>query len=999
MPKSRLLALLTFFAALGACGDADMPPDAPGAASPDAGARTDVGEADAAPVDLGPPDSGLPDIGPRDAGPPPDLGIAFAGASCASCGSDGSCPAGGLCLTAQTGESFCADACDADLDGCIPGFTCVNIAGEGQPARRFCIPPGATCRGSVGFGTPCFEGTDTCVAGLDQCEADLFAPGYCTRSCGADADCPTGYRCGPGDDGAQVCLSSEATAAERCAVAMGRAACATHHDCAWQDGQRCLRSTSRLPGICAAPCGGGCGEGARCVPTSEGELCVPDDCACHASPVAAGQRDLLAEALAAQGLSRCDTVHTLADLAPNPPDLLYDPYRLSFFDEVAHEPLRAPELGRGLVAGLDERAAASAPAPARAAQMLEALARRLDRPAERSRPEALDGTAPLVRAMEGFIRLARGQPDTAAIAADAADLSPELRRALATVVEAMTRAALARDLAIPRQFVTQIYRQGPSFVAFSSAGQGLDPATDEVRTLLNQTLGYGRLFGAGADVLDALAAADLPRFRGMSTRTASAAAAPLFNQPTPFGRIIVGGAEPDIYDRRVAALSGDIALLVDLGGDDVYRVAAGGNRSPSNPVSILVDLGGDDTHAYVEVPTPRDGARLPADDGGRYTPRQGPADDFGPISFSDRPRQGGGRAGTAILWDVGEGRDIYRSLRMSQGSGIFGTGVLIDEGGDDVYELEAVGQGAGTFGIGLLLDLGGNDVRRAYHEAQGFGYARGAGLAYDLAGDDEWLMNVGDPMFGGDPLYRSAQRAGTSNSSLGQGFGFGRRADFTDRAFFSGGIGLLVDAAGRDRYEASIFAQGGGFWFGTGILADHAGDDSYDALWYAMGTGAHYALGLLLEGGGNDSYGGAFPRVNVTIAGAHDYTTAFLVDDAGDDIYWGSRISIGAGNVNGLGFFADNGGDDQYELRRDYGLGGAGNLENDAPGSARSKVKNLGVFIDAGGRDTYTLDGMPFTGRGDDTMWMSSQNDDEGVAASELGTGIDGEGDSTLRAR
>ncbi|MEL6189077.1 MAG: hypothetical protein AAFU79_31025, partial [Myxococcota bacterium] len=164
-------------------------------------------------------------------------------------------------------------------------------------------------------------------------------------------------------------------------------------------------------------------------------------------------------------------------------------------------------------------------------------------------------------------------------------------------------------------------------------------------------------------------------------------------------------------------------------------------------------------------------------------------------------------------------------------------------------------------------------------------------------------------------------------------------------------------------------------------------------------TGAHYALGLLLEGGGQDAYGGAFPRINVTMAGAHDYTTAFLIDDAGDDIYFGSRISLGAGNVNGLGFFIDNGGMDQYALTRAYGLGGAGNLENDAPGSARRKVKNLGVFIDAGGLDSYTLDGMPFMGRGDDMMWIDSQNDDPGVAASELGTGIDGEGESSLRAR
>lgn len=1000
--KPRLLPLLLLFGL--ACSD-DEPSSDAGQIAADAGLAdtgADLGPGDAGPPDLGAPDLGLadtgpPDLGSADGGSPPDLGTLINGASCAPCGSG--CPSGSVCLTAQSGESFCADRCDDDAYGCLAGFWCQNLAADGNPPQNFCVPPGATCQGGVGFGTPCFGGTEACMSGLDHCEGDAIAAGYCTDTCADDSECPVGYSCGAGDEGSDVCLADEITGAQECARTPGTTSCATHYDCDWGSEERCIRTSADLPGICAPACAGTtCPTGLSCAATAEGDRCLPAECSCHAQVVPAGTRDLLAEALAAQGMTRCDAIHGLANLAPNPPDILYDPYRLSFFDEVTHEPLRAPQFGRTLVSEIDAAGMASVAPTERAAQMVEALARRLDRPVSRVDAGTLDASTPLVSAIVELVTAASGTPDRTAIAADAADLPADLRAALARVVEGMTRALRARQAAFPTGTEGQLYVFGPAWVAPSRVGTALDPSQPQIQTLLNEEIDYTRLFGGGADLLSAIATADLGRFAGTPTRTSSAAAVPLFDQVTPIGRIIVGSAEPDIYLPSGTGLDGDIALLVDLGGDDVYRLGAGGNQSYRNPVAVQIDLGGDDFYGYVEVPGPYDGARLPSDADGRY---RGVADltrGYGPISYSDAPRQGGARAGIAVTLDLGGGSDHYRSLRMSQGSGIFGVGTLVDDGGDDTYELEAMGQGAGSFGIGLAVDLGGRDIRRAYHEAQGFGYARGAGLAFDLSGDDDWLMNVGDPSYGGDPLYFSAQRPGLANTTVGQGFGFGRRADTTDRAFFSGGVGLLVDATGDDRYEASVFAQGGGYWFGTGILADHAGNDSYDALWYAMGTGAHYALGLLLEGAGNDSYGGAFPRVNVTIAGAHDYTTAFLIDESGNDIYSGSRISIGAGNVNGLGFFVDNAGDDQYALTRSYGLGGAGNLENTAAGNPRHEVLNLGVFIDAAGMDSYSVDGMPFAGRGDDLSWISSQSTETQPASVEKGTGIDGTGESSLHA-
>src|SRR5207244_2135852 len=139
---------------------------------------------------------------------------------------------------------------------------------------------------------------------------------------------------------------------------------------------------------------------------------------------------------------------------------------------------------------------------------------------------------------------------------------------------------------------------------------------------------------------------------------------------------------------------------------------------------------------------------------------------------------------------LGPEGDHYRSLRLSQGFGAAGVGVLYDAGGDDLYEGEAGVQGAGLFGVGLLMDAGGNDTYRTYTESQGFAYVRGAGVIYDGAGNDKYLADVGDPDAGGDPLYFTPQLPGKGNSSFTQGAGFGRRADLNpvDKVSMSGGI-------------------------------------------------------------------------------------------------------------------------------------------------------------------------------------------------------------------
>jgi hypothetical protein len=998
----RRAGALATIALVAACGES---------ISNDASTALDAAEAPDA--ELGAPDAIdlTPDAHvPQDGGGPPETGVLWHDTSCQPCSSCARTSSAACLTVSATREQFCADSCAGNVDACVTGFTCQNIGTMAAP-QLFCIPPAGSCRlPGTGEGTECFGDTATCLRTADACEGDVYALGYCTHTCSSDQDCAPPYACLMGTHGLNVCKARFLGDAELCGRngSFEEIPCAVDDDCLDVPDARCVRDESTLPGVCGAACRDSqdCTAPSACLFTARGSLCLTPACACHGTSVPSGTRDLFGEALEAAGLTRCGAIFNVFTWSLQAPDILEDPYRLSFYDRIHSQPLASPDWATSLVKTLDGRAKADPmPVPARAARMVEDLAMIVDRPAKPHAAGMPDPIAPLATAVERLITASGGVPNSAEIAADASDVPMDLQLALAEVIDGISRAATARANAlqnVPANGRQSLYDYGPAYVAQRSDGLALDPTAAMTKAILNQQLDYGEMYGGAVDVLDAIAQADLGRFAVVPTATiATSTAVLLFSQETPIGRIAIGDANPGIYDSSIAAYAGPWALLVDLGGNDVYRTPVGGNTSFANAVSVMIDLGGDDLYAYVEVPDPKDGTRLPSDGRGRYHPVMPPTRDNGPISFSEIPRQGGARLGTAVLVDLGGGRDRYVSLRMSQGSGVLGTGVLVDDGGNDSYSAETVAQGAGAFGIGILYDVAGDDVHEAYSMAQGFGFARGAGLVYDVSGDDRYLMDVGDPASGGDPLYFNAQRPGMANSTLGQGWGFGRRADQTDRAFMSGGIGILVDAAGKDQYQGSIFTQGGGFWFGTGILADESGDDRYDGMWYAMGAAAHYSLGFLLEGDGNDMYGGALPRINVTQGGGHDFSAAFLIDEAGNDIYNGARITLGCGNSNGMGFFADNGGDDQYSAISGFAIGAGGLVGSDVdfPGSPRHRVNTVGIFMDASGHDTYERQGMMSPMIADDQTWTQVINMDPMVNLVEKGAGVDGQGDTTLHAR
>ncbi|HUQ75219.1 MAG TPA: hypothetical protein VM183_10865 [Burkholderiales bacterium] len=294
------------------------------------------------------------------------------------------------------------------------------------------------------------------------------------------------------------------------------------------------------------------------------------------------------------------------------------------------------------------------------------------------------------------------------------------------------------------------------------------------------------------------------------------------------------------------------ALIIDPGGDDVYE------RAPARggAISVVIDLGGHDRYTGSDVAVHALSAIVDVAGNDRYT-----TGDAGLAAAI---------AGVSLLIDL-DGDDHYEAGILGQGAAVFGWAALIDGAGNDRYNVKAFGQGyAGTAGVGLLWDRAGNDV-----------YI-GAGLP--------------------DPFQREG------------GIGFTQGAAWGLRDGLGGGIGILRDDAGDDRYDGQMFAQGAGYYYAFGLLWDRGGNDEYSAVRYAQGNGTHQAAALLHDESGNDRYslaGGVGQGMGLDLA------VGVLIDGAGDDSYRSNYVAQGSGTANGFGLLADEAGTNTWEMGAD----------------------------------------------------------------------------------
>ena len=73
----------------------------------------------------------------------------------------------------------------------------------------------------------------------------------------------------------------------------------------------------------------------------------------------------------------------------------------------------------------------------------------------------------------------------------------------------------------------------------------------------------------------------------------------------------IGGLHPKLGRQHLAA---DGAHVIDVGGDDTYRIPVAANQNVANLVSIAIDLGGDDVYGYVGDENAQAAAPLLPDD-------------------------------------------------------------------------------------------------------------------------------------------------------------------------------------------------------------------------------------------------------------------------------------------------------------------------------------------------------------------------------------------------
>ena len=394
------------------------------------------------------------------------------------------------------------------------------------------------------------------------------------------------------------------------------------------------------------------------------------------------------------------------------------------------------------------------------------------------------------------------------------------------------------------------------------------------------------------------------------------------------GLVILGTKGHDEYDFTTPPL-----LILDPGGDDVYRISG---FKTQYPLSAIIDVTGNDHYISADSTT---------------------------------PGIAGAVLGMAVVIDK-NGNDTYEGKNVTQGCGIFGVGVVMDNNGADRYSAKTNSQGCGVFGVGVLADSTGNDSLYCWMNSQGYGYTKGCGLCINYSGNDVYVAE--DSI-----LFSPGQQTQEHNSSLAQGVGFGKRADFVDGHSWAGGVGILCDVLGDDRYSAGLFAQGCGYWFALGMLLDGSGADNYHSVWYTLGSGAHYAIGYLDDFAGDDIYNAT---MNMSIGSGHDFTIGYFNERAGNDTYFAPGLSLGGGNFQGIGLFHDWAGDDIYNASGGFNVGGARGLDQ----GARAYLYTFGVFVDDAGHDTYK--GTPaMNGR----RWISDKPDSTKPGPYEIGVGID----------
>lgn len=159
----------------------------------------------------------------------------------------------------------------------------------------------------------------------------------------------------------------------------------------------------------------------------------------------------------------------------------------------------------------------------------------------------------------------------------------------------------------------------------------------------------------------------------------------------------------------------------------------------------------------------------------------------------------------------------------------------------------------------------------------------------------------------------------------------------------------LVDVGGDDLYDPGLADGEDGSIAnatagGQAVLLDAAGDDTYRGGNHSIATASTLGQSALLDLDGHDTYEAGHGSVGV----ASRLGASVLVDDCaapvtdecsgGDDVTYTGSQSQGVGILAGVGALVNRGGNDTYDL-------------GSAPGQGHGDVLGVGAFADVGGDD------------------------------------------------
>jgi len=415
------------------------------------------------------------------------------------------------------------------------------------------------------------------------------------------------------------------------------------------------------------------------------------------------------------------------------------------------------------------------------------------------------------------------------------------------------------------------------------------------------------------------------------------------------GLTLAGAAGPNadevslvpLPDGLTDAVSGEVLAVVHSGGRWYVYGGFGANEYDLSRIDVVIDAGGDDVYRYPAGDLPTVQVILDLNGNDQYIA----VDDavMGPACA---------RLGVIVLVDHA-GRDVYAGSSFSCGVALMGIGLLVDHGGADTYTGSQWSLGAAFYGVGAIVDLGNeSDVYTAETFSQAIGGPRGFGLILEENGRDLYRANGPiTSVYGTDAVY----------AGISQGVGFGVRG------YETGGIGVLCDLNGHDRYEAGEFSQGGAYYWGLGVLYDRNGRDLYYGNRYGQAFAAHQALGILADDDGDDTYWG---MTAATQSGSWDICATLLIDRGGNDSYQADGLAQGGASQQAIAWLVDLDGVDRYSAPggSTQGQSGGNTYHYDA-----SKCFSWSMFLDAGGdTDVYSR-----SDRGNDMVISTGEMNEE----------------------